>query len=326
MKRSIINSNHKAHAIICICILWSTFTGVGFSRETQPAAPPVDAPPSWNVREQVPLSDFIIQSHRGAGVLAPENTLGAFELGWKLGTVPESDLRTTSDGVIVTFHDPNFERVVNGASPELKKKGVADVTFAELSKLDVGSWKGEQFEGRHVSKMSDVFALMTGRPERPLYLDIKNVDLKHRAAEVKTAHVGAQVILASTRYPVIPEWKKLIPDSQTLLWMGGTEKQLEQRIADLRAANFDGVTQLQIHIHLNTNSPAAEPFTLSRRFLESAGKEVRSHGIVYQALPYDTTDPKVDWQLLDLGFESFATDHPDITLKAVRDYYAQKVD
>src|SRR3954470_22114269 len=95
----------------------------------------------WNVRDHIPLEKFIIQGHRGAGELAEENTLAAFELGWKLGTYPESDIRTTSDGVIVAFHDNDFSRVVKGVSPEMAKKGVQDITFAELSQLDVGSWK-----------------------------------------------------------------------------------------------------------------------------------------------------------------------------------------
>src|ERR1044071_6274608 len=113
-------------------------------------APAADKPPSdWTVRNNLPPEKFVIQSHRGAGELAPENTLEAFELGWKLGTTPESDLRTTSDGVIVAFHDANFERTVKNAPPELQKKGVKDISFAELSKLDVGGWKGEKFEGRH---------------------------------------------------------------------------------------------------------------------------------------------------------------------------------
>jgi glycerophosphoryl diester phosphodiesterase len=311
----------KARCVAGFYLLWMAFATAGIS---QPTAASVHERSKGNARAHVPLGDFVIQSHRGAGVLAPENTLGAFELGWKLGTVPESDLRTTRDGVIVAFHDPDFSRVVKSASPELQKKGVKDITFAELEKLDVGSWEGKQFEGRHVSKMTEVFALMTGKPERRLYLDIKNVDLKQLAGEVRDAQVEKQVILASTHYPVICEWKKLIPEGQTLLWMGGPEKQLKKRIAALRAANFDGVTQLQIHIYLNTNSASAGPFTLSRQFLKSTGEEVRSHGILYQALPYNTTDPKVDWQLLDLGFDSFATDHPKLTLKAVRDYYAGK--
>src|SRR5207247_7611378 len=139
----------------------------------------------WNVRDHVPSSEFIVQAHRGAGELAEENTLEAFELGWKLGCIAEADLRTTKDSVIVAFHDANFARVVKSIAEAMKSKGVKDVTFDELMKLDVGSWKGEQFKGRHVSRMSEVFALMQGKPQRRLYLDIKNVDLKQLAAEVK---------------------------------------------------------------------------------------------------------------------------------------------
>src|SRR4051812_37278216 len=98
----------------------------------------------WTVRGHVPLEKFVIQSHRGAGVLAPENTLDAFELGWKMGTVPESDLRTTKDGVIVAFHDANFQRTVKDPGP-LADKGIGDVTFKQLMKLDVGGWKGDIF-------------------------------------------------------------------------------------------------------------------------------------------------------------------------------------
>src|SRR4026209_2463996 len=121
------------------------------------AAPAVfaEANKPWNVRDYVPLEKFIIQSHRGAGELAPENTIEAFELGWKLGTYPEADVRTTKDGVIVAFHDANFARVVKDVSPEMKKKGVADITFEELGNLDVGAWKGDQFAGRRVSRLSE---------------------------------------------------------------------------------------------------------------------------------------------------------------------------
>src|SRR3954463_4629925 len=129
-------------------------------------------PSNWTIRGNVPPDQFVIQCHRGAGELAPENTLEAFELGWKLNCVPEADLRTTKDGVIVTFHDENFARVVRTDDEALKKKGVKDLTWEELKKLDVGSWKGESFTGRHVSTIQEAFALMTDHPERRMYLDI----------------------------------------------------------------------------------------------------------------------------------------------------------
>ncbi len=279
--------------------------------------------PGWTVRGRIPVERFVIQSHRGAGELAPENTLEAFRLGWKLGTVPESDLRTTKDGVIVAFHDATFKRVVKGASSALRKKGVTDVTFAELSKLDVGAWRGEAFVGRHVSRISEVFELMRGKPERRLYLDIKNVDLGQLAVEVRRHEVVGQVILATTDYALLRRWKDLVPESQTLHWMGGSEAALGKRLEILRAANFEGITQLQLHVRLNTNNAAAEPFDLSRAFLRSTGQELRRRGILYQALPWGVAEPRIYCQLLDLGVASFATDHPDVTLKAVRDYYNQ---
>ena len=132
---------------------------------------------SWLVRDHLPQRDFIVQAHRGAGVLAPENTLAAFELGWKLNCIPEADLRTTKDGVIVSFHDSNFARVVVGIDEAMKKKGVKDVTFDELAALNVG-------EGRRVSRMTDIYALMKDQPQRRLYLDIKNCDLEQLAREL----------------------------------------------------------------------------------------------------------------------------------------------
>jgi glycerophosphoryl diester phosphodiesterase len=286
-------------------------------------------PANWTVRDHLPVEQFIIQAHRGAGEMAEENSISAFELGWKLNCIPESDLRTTKDGVIVAFHDNTFARVVKDVSPELAKKGVKDLTLAELMKLDVGSFRGEQFTGRRVARMSEVFALMRGKPERRLYMDIKNVDLKQLAGEVKSAAVERQVILASTKYDVIRNWKKIVPESQTLLWMGGTQEYLTGRFEELRKANFADVTQVQVHTHLpggvtTIARDAKNPFKEPDAFLRARGDELRQHNILYQTLPYGGSTREVYLKLLDLGFMSFATDHPDVTWAAVREFYGVK--
>ena len=290
------------------------------------AAEPMKSP--WNVTQHAKLEQFIIQSHRGAGELAPENTIEAFELGWSLGTYPEADIRTTKDGIIVAFHDANFARVVKGVTPEMEKKGVADVTFEELTKLDVGAWAGDQFAGRRVSKISEVFGHMKGKPERHLYLDIKQVDLKQLAAEVNTAGVSSQVVLAAPKHETILEWKSLVPASDTLLWMSGSEKTKRERFEALKQIDFKGITQLQIHVRLPGDKEAkdvqpGEPFTPSRAFLIEVSQELGKRGILFQTLPYGATDPGIYAQLLDLGLASFATDHPKVTKQAVTDYYSR---
>ncbi len=284
-------------------------------------------PAPWNVTEHRKLRDFIIQSHRGAGGLSTDNTQEAFELGWKLGTYPEADVRTTKDGVIVGFHDNTFKRVVKDIAPEFRDKGVKDLAYEELARFDVGSWKGPSHEGQRIPRLSDIFALMKGRPERHLYLDIKEVDLKKLAAEVSAAGVGPQVVLASPSHKIIQNWKKLVPDSETLIWIPGNEEQKRKSIEKLRAANFSGITQVQIHINLPGDAKdlqPGEPFSPSRAFLTEVGRDLAARGILFQTLPWKAADPGIYHQLLDVGCASFASDHPDVTRQAVADYYEMK--
>ena len=248
-------------------------------------------------------------------MLSPENTLQAFEIAWQLGTVPEADLRASRDGVIVAFHDENFERILPNAPPEVRSKGVSDLTWAELQKLDIGAWKGPEHAGQRIALMTDVYKILNAHPERKFYIDIKNVDLKQLARESKD--VNRQLILASTKYDIIREWVQLAPTSATLHWMGGTEGELAARIAELRKTRFDDISQLQIHVRTAKDGS----LTPSPEFLLNTGEELRDHGVLFQALAWDRSDAEIHWQLMDLGVASFATDYPDKVMQAIRDYY-----
>lgn len=292
--------------------------------------PRADAVPGWNVRDHFKPEEIIVQSHRGAGVLAEEGTWEAFELGWQLGTYPEADLRATKDGVIVTFHDSNFARVVKDAPPELRKQGVEDLTYSELAQLDIGAWKGEAFRGRRVLPMRRVFEIMQKDSGKHIYMDVKKVDFALLATEVQRYGVQRQVILASPKTEDLRAWKKLMPESGTLLWLHGNEATLRDQMTQLVATGFDGVTQVQIHVYPKDSpdkwappadpSPADNPFRLRSTFLRELGKVLRSHGVLFQVFPW-TDDPATIPALLDLGVMSFATDHPDSVRREVAAYF-----
>jgi len=81
-------------------------------------------------------------AHRGAGTLAPENTLAAFRLGAACGwRMFECDAKLSRDGVPFLLHDATLERTTNGHGP------AAACTWGELAQLDAGSWHARRWAG-----------------------------------------------------------------------------------------------------------------------------------------------------------------------------------
>ena len=279
---------------------------------------PMAVAENWNLRDHIPLEKVMVQCHRGAGALSPENSVEAFGLAWQWNTIPELDLRMTKDGVIVAFHDNNFKRILPDAAEELQNKGIADLTLEEVKKLDIGIWKGKEFEGQRVPTLAETLELMKKDPKRMIYIDIKNVDFEQLARETKGFH--PRLILASTKNEEIRLWKKLAPTSMTLHWMGGSEEAIEKRFVELRKTNFVDITQLQIHVLIDKDSKLKP----SEEFLKKTGIELRKHGVTFQTLPLECRDATVFKRLMDLGCASFATDYPDTTMTAIREYYAEK--
>jgi glycerophosphoryl diester phosphodiesterase len=262
---------------------------------------------------------FHIQAHRGAGIARPENTLESFRATWQLQVTPEADLRTTSDGHIVCFHDADLKRVVRDLPGPQQNTDVGRMSLAELQKVDVGSFRGRQFAGQRIPTIESVFAEMRGHPQRLLYLDIKTADLAQLARLIAEFDVARQVIFTTSEHRLIQDWKRRVPQSQTLLWNGGSEQDLAKKLDSVRKAKFDGITHLQIHVRVG-DLQSDEPFIPSSRFLQSVGEELESRGIVFQVLPWECSDQRAYERLLDLGVDSFATDYPEVTLSAVKSF------
>lgn len=277
------------------------------------ADPPAEA---WNVRDHIPFEKIIVQAHRGYGNSGPEGSLESFERAWKINMVPEADLRMTKDGVIVSFHDNDFSRIIPDAPAELKKKGIKDLTFEETQQLDIGKFRGEAFLGQKIISLARMIEVLAAHPERMLYVDIKQIDFGVLAEQTKGYH--SQLIVASTKYDELKEWKRVAPRSKTIHWMGGKQEDLEKRLAALREMKFAKIDQLQIHVNISKDGVISP----SEAFLKKTGDELRQHGILFQTLSWTRgNEPETYRRLLDLGCASFATDYPEETMDAIRAYY-----
>ena len=81
-------------------------------------------------------------AHRGAGKLAPENTLAAFRLGAAHGfRAFECDAKLSADGVPFLLHDATLSRTTSGDGPAGHK------TWDQLSRLDAGAWHSRAYAG-----------------------------------------------------------------------------------------------------------------------------------------------------------------------------------
>lgn len=119
-------------------------------------------------QEKTPKKPLII-AHRGASALAPENTLAAFALALKQGADGiELDVMLTRDKELAVIHDASVDRTTNGNGL------VAEMTLADLRKLDAGSKFSPDFAGEPIPTLRQVLELTGSRI-------LVNIELKNYA-------------------------------------------------------------------------------------------------------------------------------------------------
>jgi len=116
----------------------------------------------------------LIIGHRGASAVAPENTMAAFREAIAVGADGvEFDVRLTRDGVPAVIHDSTLRRT-GGLSSR-----VADLTWAEVAKVNVGSWFAHKknlapgsFATETVPSLADLLTLFQSNTST-LFLEMK---------------------------------------------------------------------------------------------------------------------------------------------------------
>ncbi|HBB18288.1 MAG TPA: glycerophosphodiester phosphodiesterase [Syntrophus sp. (in: bacteria)] len=140
-----------------------------------------------------------VTAHRGFSGTAPENTLAAFRAAIDTGCdMIELDVHLSRDNQVVVIHDDTLERTTSG------RGNVADQTYAELKRLDAGSWFDPRFSGERIPTLADVLSLARNRI-------LVNIELKkgknfpytmaaladRTLREVDRAEMPAQVLFSS---------------------------------------------------------------------------------------------------------------------------------
>ena len=161
---------------------------------SSPSSPAPDKqPPEW------PYPRWI--AHRGAGKLAPENTLAAFAAGASHGyRMFECDAKLSADGTVFLLHDATLERTSNGIGEAGKQ------SWQQLARLDAGSWHSAPFAGEPLPTLEAVanFCLLHGHF---LNIEIKPTPGSDAATGTAVAHAAAKLWLNASTPPLLSSFQ-----------------------------------------------------------------------------------------------------------------------
>lgn len=256
------------------------------------------------------------QAHQSTTTVRPQNTMTAFYYAWGLGGIPEADIRTTRDGVIICFHD-NTPGRVSEVGDDFKDLPISFFTFEEVKKWDVGIKLGNEYKGERVPSLDEVFAALKEDRERLLYLDLKEVDLSQLGKLIDKYGVSRQLIFTHSNEENCRKMKDIAANIRTMLWIGGNEEQIKGHFDKVLKEGFFGLDQVQIH--LNKRSEGGEwPYQVDLEFLKFAFDRTSEYGVELEVLPFYEFEGRSIHTLLDIGIRWFAVDYPEKFIEAVK--------
>jgi len=227
-------------------------------------------------------------AHRGAGKLAPENTLAAFRLGAQCGyTAFECDVKLSADGVPFLLHDATLERTASAA-------GVAgELLWSELSRLDAGSWHSPAFAGEPLASFDAIAAYCMSNDFR--------LDLEIKPTPGTEHHTGREIARTVQR-----------------LWRG-TPPLLSSFRPDALAGAADTAPELPRALLLDTLWPgwidAAASLqcvaVITQHTLMDAALVEQLHAAGWRAMVYTVNDAARADALIALGVDGIVTDAVD---------------
>lgn len=230
-------------------------------------------------------------AHRGAGKLAPENTLAAFQLGASHGyRMFECDVKLSADEVLFLLHDATLERTTNGHGEARAH------SWQALSQLDAGSWHSARFAGQRLASFEGIarYCLDNGH--------FLNIEIKPTP--------GLETITGTA-----------LANAAALLWKNAAVPPLLSsfQVASLRAAQ-SAQPQLPRGLLLDKFTPGwlATALTLGCAAVicrytlwdEQTVAHARSAGL--RTMSYTVNDEASVKRLIELGTDGIITDRVDL--------------
>lgn len=234
-------------------------------------------------------------AHRGAGKLAPENTLSAFRLGAQHGyRFFECDAKLSSDGVLFLMHDATLERTTNG-------HGVGGaLTMGQIAQLDAGSWHSRAYAGEALPTLE---ALARWCLANHLHL---NVEIKPTPGqELETGRACGTLMQRIWPHSEVPPlFTSFKPEA--LQGARETASHIPRGLLLDKLADGNGDADLQVALDLDCHA------MVLHHALWTPELVVKVHGAGLRCSSYTVNDEWAAQRLIDLGTDGIITDRVDL--------------
>lgn len=228
-------------------------------------------------------------AHRGAGKLAPENTLAAFRLGAAYGyRAYECDVKLSRDGLPFLLHDATLERTTSGEGR------AADHDWSALSLLDAGSWLGPAWAGEPPPSLTALAAWCRAQGH------CLNIEIKPTPGlETETGAAVAEAVAAL--------WPDGVPPLLSSFRPAALAAAREARPALPRALLIDTLWEGWFAEARALGCVAV----VTNHALADAALVQQVHGAGMRLLAYTVNEPEVARRLTALGLDGLITDAVD---------------
>lgn len=252
-------------------------------------------------------------AHRGAGKLAPENTLAAFRLGASHGyRMFECDVKLSADGVPFLLHDATLGRTTNAsiralAPVEYAQTAIKDVAddasmiagnheWNTLSQLDAGSWHSRTYAGEPLPTLEAVAAFCL-RNQYYLNIEIKPTPGTERDTGEVVAQHAARLWAGQAVPPLLTSFS---PDALE----GAMDSQPELPRGLLLDALWSGWLETALRL-------GCQAIVCNHKLWDTSSvTQAKSAGM--RTLSYTVNDEPVAQRLIDLGTDGIITDRVDL--------------
>jgi glycerophosphoryl diester phosphodiesterase len=214
----------------------------------------------------------------------------------------ECDVRSSADGVLLLAHDGSPKRTMGGGKEDLAK-----MTYAEIQKLDAGSWKGKQFKGEKVPTFDEYLDLLQGTACHPV-IEIKADGIEQQVLEsVRQKNMLNAVVIIAFSPKVVQNIRRLEPNV-CAAWLyseklQGSAEDNADRLKDFFIAKSK---------ELDTAVFDVQDVLLSAELVQS----LQRAGL--RVWCWTVNDVERMNTLLDWGVESITTDRPELLNELIK--------